>query len=126
MNIYWVIMEDTYGAVDADDSTCNCYYIIRFHLSRYNLQEDFSIDVQVISSGEMVCEGTYFFQSIPIPIIIIVFSKTKSISTIVSLRKIINVNINIICYGSKDFVTSFLRSISKKYFSTLSTLHITM
>ena len=66
MNTYLIIMEGDYVAIDADDYTCHGYYIIIFYSSPYILQADFSVDVQVISSGEMVCEGTYIFQSISI------------------------------------------------------------
>ena len=61
MNTSLIIIEGDYGAIDDDDSTCHCYNIIIFYSSPYILQADFSIDVQVISSVEMVCEGTYFF-----------------------------------------------------------------
>ena len=44
--------------------------------------------------------------------------------TILSLREVINSNVNEICYGSKYAVTYSLRSISQKYFSTISTLHV--
>ena len=54
-------MEDKYGATDADYSSCHGYYIIKFSSSPYTLQSDLSIDGRVISSGEMVYEGTYFF-----------------------------------------------------------------
>ena len=53
-------MEEKYGAIDTDDSSCHGYYIIKFYSSPYTLQSDLSIDGQVISSGEMICEGTYF------------------------------------------------------------------
>ena len=72
-------MEGRYGAIDADDSSCHGYYIIKISSSPYTLQSDLIIDGQVISSGEMVCEGTYFF-----PINInsrhYVLQKTKSIN----------------------------------------------
>ena len=42
-------------AIDADDYSCHGYYIIKFSSSPYTLQEDLSIDGQVISSGEMLC-----------------------------------------------------------------------
>ena len=54
-------MEGEHGAIDADDYTCNGYYIIKVSSSPYILQADLSIDGQVISSGEIVCEGTDFF-----------------------------------------------------------------
>ena len=64
-----ITLEWNYGAIDTDDSTCNGYYVIKISASPYKLQADLSIYGQVISSREMICEGTYFFQSIPILII---------------------------------------------------------
>ena len=61
MNMYLIIMEGYYGAIDSDDTTCHGYYIIRFSSSPYNLQSELIIEGQVISYGEMVCEGTCFF-----------------------------------------------------------------
>ena len=71
MNLYLIIMEGNYGTIYDDDYTCHGYYIIIFSSSPYNLQEYFSIDGQVISSGEMVREGTYLFQSISMIIIML-------------------------------------------------------
>ena len=51
MNMSLIIMEDRYGDIHADDSTCHGYYIIRFSSSSYTLQSKLSIDGQVISSG---------------------------------------------------------------------------
>ena len=51
-----IIMEGKYGIIDTDDSLCHHYYIINFYSSPYNLQPELSIDGQVISSGEMLCE----------------------------------------------------------------------
>ena len=75
----------------------------------------------------MVCEGNYFFP-ISINYHYYVLQKNKPNNTILSLRKIINVsvNFNVICYYSKDVVPSFIRSISHKYYSTLSPLHAPM
>ena len=56
-----IIMKGNDDAIDADDSTYHGYYIIKFSSSPYTLQSDFGIDGKVISSGKMVCEGTYFF-----------------------------------------------------------------
>ena len=61
MKMYLVIMEVKYGDIDAGYYSCNGYYIIIFSSSPYTLQEYLSIDGQVISSGEMVCDGTYLF-----------------------------------------------------------------
>ena len=58
MNISLIIIEGNYGAIDADDFTCNGYYIIRNSLSLYTLQAELNVAGQVIYSGEMVCEVT--------------------------------------------------------------------
>ena len=50
-----------YGAIDADNYSYHGYYIIKIYSSTYILQSGLRIDDQVISSGEMVYEGTYFF-----------------------------------------------------------------
>ena len=73
MGMYLIIMEGKYGTIDADDSSCHGYYIIKFSSSPYTIQEDLSIYGQVISSGEMVCRGNFSFQLIPI--FIIMFKK---------------------------------------------------
>ena len=54
-------MKGNYGAIDADNYSCHSYYIIIFSSYLYTLQEDLNIDGQVVSSGEMVCERTYYF-----------------------------------------------------------------
>ena len=97
MNIHLIIMERKYVAIDAGDSSCHGYYIIKFSSSQYTLQADLSIYGKVVYSGKMVYEGTYFF---PINICshYYVSQKTKSINTIVYTRKIINGNINVTCY----------------------------
>ena len=69
MNTSLIIIEEDYDAIDDDDSTCHGYHIIIFYSSPYILQADFSIDFQVISYGEMVCEGSYLFQYISILVI---------------------------------------------------------
>ena len=69
MKMSLIITDGNYGAIDADDYTCHDYYIINFFSSPYILQSDLSINGQVISSSEMVCEETYVFQSISILII---------------------------------------------------------
>ena len=43
-----IIVEGDYGAIDDDDYICHSYYIIIFSSYLYTLQEDLSIDGQVI------------------------------------------------------------------------------
>ena len=69
MNMYFIIMEVNYVDVDADDYTCHGYYIIKLISSTYTLKSDLSIDGQVISSSEMVCEETYFFNQIQLSLL---------------------------------------------------------
>ena len=103
MNMYLISREGKYGTIDTDNSSCHGYYIIKFYSLPYTLQSDWSIDGQVISSSKIVCEGTYFFP-ISINSHYYFLQKNKSINTIVSLRKIIYGNINVICYDSKHVV----------------------
>ena len=72
MNMYFIVMELNFGAIDADNSACWGYYIIGFSSYPYTLQKYFIIYGQVIYSGDMVCEGKYYFQSISILIIIFI------------------------------------------------------
>ena len=61
MNMSLMTNEGNYVAIDDDYFTCHGYYNIRFSSSPYTLQLDLNIDGQVTSSGEIVCEGTYYF-----------------------------------------------------------------
>ena len=61
MKMYLITMEGSCGGIDADDSICHGYYIIKISSSTYTLQSDLIIDGQVISSSEKLCEGTSFF-----------------------------------------------------------------
>ena len=79
MNVSLIIIEENYGVIDSGYSACHSYYIIIFSSYPYTFQEDFNIYVKVVSSGEMVCEGTYIFQLISI-IIIIFLQKTNPIT----------------------------------------------
>ena len=56
-----IIMKGKYVAMAVDYSSCHGYYIITFSSSLYTLQSDLSINGQVISSGEMVCEINFLF-----------------------------------------------------------------
>ena len=125
MNMSLIIMEGKYSAIDTDNYLCHGYYSIKFSSSTYTLQSDLSIYEQFISSGEIICEGTYFFP-ININYRYYILQKTKSINTVVSLSIIINGNVNVICYDSKDFVQMCLRYISQNDYNTLSPLNIPM
>ena len=61
MNIPLIIMKGEYGAIDTADSLCHGYYIITFSSSTFTLETDLSIDGQVISPGNVLCEVNYFF-----------------------------------------------------------------
>ena len=61
MNMHLIMMEGNYVAADADDSTYNSYYIIKFTSSTFDLQVDLSIIGQVVYSSKMIREGTYCF-----------------------------------------------------------------
>ena len=65
-----------------------------------------------------------FFQSKWI--LVIIFTKTKSINRIIYLGEIINGNVNVICYDLKDIVPLSLRSISQNYRNKLQPQHIPM
>ena len=123
MNMYLIITEVNYGAIDADDYACHNYYIIRFFSSTYNLQADLNIDGQVIYSGGMLCEGTYYFP-ININSHYCVSPKNKSNNTLAYLREVINGNINVKFYYYNDIFTSSLRTISWNDFSSLTPLHL--
>ena len=125
MNMSLIVTEGKYSSIDTDNYLCHGYYIIKFSSSTYTLQPDLSIYEQLISSGEIICEGTYFFP-ININYRYCVLQKNKSINTVVSLSIIINGNVNVICYDSKDVVQMCLRYISQNNYNTLSPLNIPM
>ena len=54
-------MKGKYGAIDTDYSSCHGYYMIKFSSYTYTLQADLIIYGRFISSGEILCEGTYLF-----------------------------------------------------------------
>ena len=108
MNMSLIIIGVNDGAIDAVDSTCYGYYSIRFSLSLYTLQSDFNIDGQVISPGEMVCEVSYYFLNNNSSRYY-VYPKNKSNDTIESMREIINVRANVICYYYNDGIPSYLK-----------------
>ena len=124
-NMSLIIIARKCGAIDDDDYSCHGYYIIKFSSSPYTLEGDSSIDGQVISSGEMVREGNYLFP-ININSHYYVLQKTKSINKFVSLRTIINGNVNVIFYNPKDVLPPFSWSVSHNDYNTLSPINIPM
>ena len=71
----------------------------------------------------MLCKGTHFW-SITINSNYYVSSSNKAKINIVSLRKIINGNINMKFYYSNDIVPYYLMKISQNNFSSLTSLHV--
>ena len=61
MTMSLINIEENHGAIDADDYKCHGYYIIIFSSSPYTIQSYVNRDGQVIYSGEMLCEGNYYF-----------------------------------------------------------------
>ena len=47
-----------YGAFSTHENKAG-YYIVKFTLVPYNLQEDFDVDGKYIESGELVCDTLY-------------------------------------------------------------------
>ena len=75
-------MEEKYGAIDTDYYSCHGYYIIKFSSHPYTLKAYPSIDGQIISSSEMVCEVADLFP-ININSCYYVLQQTKLINTII-------------------------------------------
>ena len=125
MNIYLIITEEKYSVIYTDDSSYHDYHITKFYSSPYTLQSDLSMDGQVITSGEILCEGTYIFP-ININSHYYVLQRTKYMNTIVSLSTTINGNFNVICYDYKDVVPPHIMYISHNGYNTSSLLHILM
>ena len=61
MNMYLITIEVNLGDIGSVDYTCHGYYINIFSSSTFTLQPYLNIDGQFISTGEVVCEGNYFF-----------------------------------------------------------------
>ena len=48
-----------YGAINTTDTSTNGFYVIMFTSDAYTLQENTKIDVQIITSGELVVNAKY-------------------------------------------------------------------
>ena len=73
----------------------------------------------------MLCEGISFFPE-NTNYCYHALQITKFINAIVSIRTIINGNVNVICYDLEDFIPPCLQSILHHDYNTLSPLHIPM
>ena len=91
-------------------------------MSHYTLQIDLNIDVQVISSDEMVCKGNYFPPR-TINFQYYYYLTNAKNNNIVSLKEIINRNVNVRCYNYIDAVSSHSRTIEQNYFRSLTPKH---
>ena len=57
-----VISKVTFGAINDEYKSCHSYCIIIFTSNPFTLQEEFTVDGKLISSGIVLYECTYFFQ----------------------------------------------------------------
>ena len=123
MKISLITTEQNYGTIDADDSSFHVYYIIIFSSYPYTLQSELNIKVQVISSSEVVFEGTYCF-TVNKNSHYYVSPINKSNHSVAYLKTIINGNVNVKCHYYNYVVPSSLRSISQNYFSSTILLNV--
>ena len=54
-----LVQSGIYGAIDTDDNTPNGLYVIQLLSEAYTLQNNITIDGQVISAGELVVKAQY-------------------------------------------------------------------
>ena len=123
MKMSLIFTKVNHGVIDADNYSCHGYHIIKISSYPDTLQSDLNINGQFISSDEMLCEGNHYFPFDFNPCYY-VSPENKSNNTIVSLRKMINIDVNVKCYDYNDVVTSFLRTISHNDFISLIPLHV--
>ena len=99
-NISLINSKGNYGAIDADDTSCHGYYIIIFPHIYIPFKKNL-IYMEKSFHMKKLCKGTYF-PPITINSNYCVSSSNKANNTTISLRKIINGNINFKCYDSND------------------------
>ena len=58
-NMSLIISKVIVVAIDSDNTSCHCYYIIIFYSYPYTLQEYLNIYGQAIYSSKMVYKGAY-------------------------------------------------------------------
>ena len=54
-----LVQLDMYGAINTDYTTTNGFYVIKLLLDAYTLQNNTTIDRQVISAGKLVVKAQY-------------------------------------------------------------------
>ena len=55
-----LVESGTYGAINTTDTSTNGFYVIMFTSGAYTLQENTTIDGQIITAGELVVQAKYF------------------------------------------------------------------
>ena len=50
-----------HGEINTNDNTSNELYVVKFLSEAYTLQNNTTIDGQIISSGELVVKAQYFW-----------------------------------------------------------------
>ena len=54
-----LVQPGIYGAINTDDTTTNGFYVVQLLSDVYTLQNNTTIDGQVISAGELVVKAQY-------------------------------------------------------------------
>ena len=54
-----LVESGTYGAINTTDTSTNVFYVIIFTSGSYTLQENTTIDGQIITAGELVVKAKY-------------------------------------------------------------------
>ena len=60
-NMASLVQSGMYVSINTDDNTLNGLYVIQFLSESYTLQNNTTIDVQVISAGGLVFKAQYLF-----------------------------------------------------------------
>ena len=60
-NMALLVQSGKYGAINAIDTTTKLFYFIMFISEAYTLQENTTIDGQIITAGELVVKAEYLF-----------------------------------------------------------------
>ena len=58
-NMAVLICEGNYGAISTNDVKTHGYYVVRFLCNPYTLQQDITVDGQVLQQGEQVVDACY-------------------------------------------------------------------